>query len=200
MKLNGEEHETTLSKPYNYATFPSSTKRFEEARSLLRKMIPVARRVLGEGHEITLKMRWIYARALYMDKGHALDDHREAVATLKPANSWKRIFGPAHPETPKAQVALKRGARCAGRAPRGRRAPRDRDHSIAAPGPAIATTLPPRGHSPSCPAPFLRLELGGMLGLLRTVLISHLSHIRIRIISSSASVARRPVRRHVLEC
>ena len=32
----------------------------------------------------------------------------EAVATLESvAHSWKRIFGPAHPETPKAQAALK---------------------------------------------------------------------------------------------
>jgi hypothetical protein len=31
----------------------------------------------------------------------------EAVATLESvAHSWKRIFGPAHPETPKAQEAL----------------------------------------------------------------------------------------------
>ena len=68
----------------------------------------MARRVLGESRELTLKMRWVYARVLYLDEGASLDDRREAVATLESvAHSWKRIFGPAHPETPKAQEALK---------------------------------------------------------------------------------------------
>jgi len=41
----------------------------------LRKTIPVARRALGENNELTLKMRWIYAIALYKD---TLDDLCEA--------------------------------------------------------------------------------------------------------------------------
>ena len=54
-------------------------------------------------------MRWNYARVLCVDEGASLDDHREAVATLESVvHSWKRIFGPAHPETPKAQEAEKR--------------------------------------------------------------------------------------------
>ena len=39
--------------------------RFEEALSLLRKIVPVARRVLGEGHRVTLKTRWSYGLTLY---------------------------------------------------------------------------------------------------------------------------------------
>ena len=102
----------TLLEANNYASSLHHMKRFEEARSLLRKTMPVARRVLGDNHEITLKMRWIYARALYLDASATLDDLRESVETLESvANSWKRIFGQAHPETPKAQGALKRGAR-----------------------------------------------------------------------------------------
>ena len=108
LKLNGEEHRKTLIAAYNYAITLHHMKRFEEARWLLRKTMPVARRVLGDNHEMTLKMRWIYARVLYLDEGASLDDRREAVATLESvAHSWKRIFGPAHPETPKAQEALK---------------------------------------------------------------------------------------------
>ena len=57
--------------------------RFEEAKALLRKTMPVARRVLGESHELTLRMRWIYAKALYLDPGATLDDLREAVTTLE---------------------------------------------------------------------------------------------------------------------
>ena len=59
--------------------------RFEEAKSLLRRTIPVARRVLGEGADLTLRMRWIYAEALYKGDGATLDDLHEAVTTLEDA-------------------------------------------------------------------------------------------------------------------
>ena len=41
--------------------------RFEEAKSLFRKTIPVARRVLGDSDETTLTMRVNYAATLYSD-------------------------------------------------------------------------------------------------------------------------------------
>ena len=47
----------------------TSLVRFDEAKALLRRMVPVARRVLGENHNLTLKLRWIYAKALYEDTG-----------------------------------------------------------------------------------------------------------------------------------
>ena len=55
LELNGEEHEKTLLVANNYAASLKELGRFEEARSLLRKTIPVARRVLGEGDRLTLK-------------------------------------------------------------------------------------------------------------------------------------------------
>ena len=80
---------------------------FEEAKTLLRKMMPVARRVLGEDNALTLRMRWNYALALYRDDGATLDDLHEAVETLESvARVWTRVFGEAHPETQKAQGAL----------------------------------------------------------------------------------------------
>ena len=57
LNFKGEENQNTLIAANNYAAFLNSLKRFEEARSLLRRTIPVARRVLGESNEITLKMR-----------------------------------------------------------------------------------------------------------------------------------------------
>jgi len=73
-------------------------KRFEEARSLTRKMIPVARRVLGESHDIPLKMRKMYAEATYFDAGATLDDLREAVAMLEEIErTARRVLGGAHP-------------------------------------------------------------------------------------------------------
>ena len=38
--------------------------RYEEAKSLLRKTVSVARRVLGENNELTLRLRSNYAEAL----------------------------------------------------------------------------------------------------------------------------------------
>ena len=43
-----------------------------------------------------------------MDASATLDDLREAVETLEDvARLWKRVFGEAHPETPRVQGALK---------------------------------------------------------------------------------------------
>jgi len=82
--------------------------RHEEASSLMRKIIPVARRIFGETNITFLRMRWLYALALFKDQAATLDDLREAVTTLESvAPTWKRVFGPAHPETPSIQGALK---------------------------------------------------------------------------------------------
>ena len=56
----------------------------------------MARRVLGENHDLTLRMRHIYAKALYRDPNATLDDLREAVATLEDRTS-RRVLGGAHP-------------------------------------------------------------------------------------------------------
>ena len=82
-------------------------KRFEEAKSLLRKTMPVARRVLGESHDLTLRMRWSYAAALYEDNGATLDDLREAVTTLEDtARTARRVLGSAHPVTKEIEKSL----------------------------------------------------------------------------------------------
>ena len=74
--------------------------RFEEAKSVLRKTMPVARRVLGEVHEITLRLRWIYAMTLYDDPAATLDDLRESVTTLEDMErTARRVLGGAHPTT-----------------------------------------------------------------------------------------------------
>ena len=91
----------------NYANSLFDLQRYAEAKSLLRRTGPVARRVLGKNHEATLKMRWLYAISLYHNDRATLDDLREAVETLESvALSWKLVFGEAHPETPYVQGAL----------------------------------------------------------------------------------------------
>ena len=118
MKLNGEEDETTIWAAYNYAASLVCLERFKEAKLLLRKMIPLARRVYGEGRETTLRMRANYARSLYIDDDATLDDLREAVYTLEETTrTAQRVLGGAHPMTvdigrflPNARAALARAS------------------------------------------------------------------------------------------
>ena len=61
--------------------------------------MPVAQRVLGE-HILTIKMRIVYAYALYGDSDATLDDLREAVTTLaETSRTARRVLGGAHPTT-----------------------------------------------------------------------------------------------------
>ena len=100
LKLNGEEHTEALEAAHNYATSFINLRRFDESKALYHQAIPVARRVLGESHEVTLKMRKIFAEALYEDSGATLDDLREAVTTLEDAERIaRRVLGGAHPTT-----------------------------------------------------------------------------------------------------
>ncbi|CAH0364462.1 unnamed protein product [Pelagomonas calceolata] len=84
----------------NYAASLKDLSRFEEVKSVLRKTMPVARRVLGDGHDITLRMRGCYGETLYTDNGATLDDLREAVTTLEEIERIaRRVLGGAHPLT-----------------------------------------------------------------------------------------------------
>ena len=94
----------------------SELNRFEEVKTLMCKTISLARRVLGENHEITLRMRWNNAEALYKDASSTLDDLREAVTTLEEIEpTARRVLGGAHPTTEGIEADL-RDARAALRA------------------------------------------------------------------------------------
>jgi len=73
----------------------------------LRKTVPVARRVLGEGHQFTLLIRQNYALALYKDTGATLDNLREAVTTLEDSSrTARRVLGGAHPDVAEVEKVL----------------------------------------------------------------------------------------------
>ena len=100
LRLDGEERYMTLAAASNYAMSLVDLELFKEARLLMRKMTPVARRVLGENHDLTLQMRATYAQSLYEDPGATLDDLNEAVTTLEAtARTARRVLGGAHPLT-----------------------------------------------------------------------------------------------------
>ena len=91
----------------NYAISLGHLKRFKEAKSLTRKTILVARRVLGENHRLTLSLRWTYASTLSHSESATVADLSEAVTTLESvAMSYKRVLGTSHPETSRVQKEL----------------------------------------------------------------------------------------------
>ena len=100
LKLDGGEDESTLLAANNYAWNLEDLNRHKEAKALAHKSIPVARRILGASHLTTIRLRWIYARSLYLNDGATLDDLREAVTTLEELERiTRRVFGGAYPIT-----------------------------------------------------------------------------------------------------
>ena len=100
LRLNGKEHGSTLVDAFNYETSLVTLERYQEAKALLRKTVPIARRVLGEGDICTIRMRNIYALALYEDPVATLDDLREVVTTFEDTERTARhVLGGAHPVT-----------------------------------------------------------------------------------------------------
>ena len=101
------ESEATLQVANNYADLLKNLNRFEEAKALWRETIPVARRVLGDNREDTIRMRWNYAKALCIDEDVTFEDLREAVATLEEVERLaRRVFGGAHPFTVRIEGSL----------------------------------------------------------------------------------------------
>ena len=106
----------TPSAAQNYAASLFGLDRFEEAKLLVRKTMPVARRILGENEQLVLMMRSIYGTALYDDPAATPDDLREAVSTLEDAGGIaRRVLGGKHPTAVKIEQSL-RQARAALRA------------------------------------------------------------------------------------
>ena len=100
LKLYGEEHEHTLRAAVNYASNLVQLQRFEEAKSLLRRTLPVARRVTRDSSDLSIRMRTLYAQSLYEDDAATLDGVREAVTTLEDAvQIARRVLGGEHPLT-----------------------------------------------------------------------------------------------------
>ena len=116
MKLNGAGDIGTLVAADNYALSLLDLEHFKDAKSLMRKVLPVARRVLGEGNDLMIRMSRTYAMALYDDEDASLDDVREAVTTLEETErTARRVMGGAHPLTVDIEDEL-RDARAALRA------------------------------------------------------------------------------------
>jgi hypothetical protein len=122
VRILGKEHKATLTTAICYASTFIDLKRYAEAKALVRKWIPVARRVLGDDDENTLRLRWYYAGALWRDPCATFDDFRVAVNTLEDAERIaRRVLGGAHPLTTgiERQLGLARAALHISEAPPG---------------------------------------------------------------------------------
>ena len=96
-RILGPDAEDTLIDAINLSMSLIDAKLFEEARALLRDVIPRSRRTLGNGHDLTLTLRSCYARAIYCDTNSSRDVH-EAVAILEDVlRTTRRVFGTSHP-------------------------------------------------------------------------------------------------------
>jgi hypothetical protein len=98
VRLLGEEHKSTIIASLGRVYPLISLQHFDQAKTFLRKTMPVAQRALGENDDITLSIRLKFAEALYKDA--TLADLREAVTTLEEIErTARRVFGGAHPTT-----------------------------------------------------------------------------------------------------
>ena len=98
LRIFGEDHGRTIVSAYNCASTLGELRDYKEVKDILRRTLPVARRVLGENNETTLRMRWVYALALYANPAATFDDIREAVMTLEDMEpTARRVLGGAHP-------------------------------------------------------------------------------------------------------
>ncbi len=108
LKLKGDAHEETLREATSCAITLSNLHRYAEAKALLRKMIPVARRVLAESDDLQFRMRLACNRALCENPAKTLDDLREAVSMLEEIEpTARRVLGGAHPITVDVEANLR---------------------------------------------------------------------------------------------
>ena len=109
LKLHGKEHGRTLQAASNYVSSLIGLKRFQQAKKLLRKSIPAARRVLGESNQITLHLRCNYAQSLCCNAAATLPELREAVTTFEDVERIaRRVLGGAHPFTTGVEDSLRK--------------------------------------------------------------------------------------------
>ena len=107
LKASGEEDRRTLVAASNYATslrdlgrFEDAKSMIEDAKSVIRKTMPVAQRVLGNDDEVTLRMRVNYAQMVCKDANATFKNLNEAVDTLEEIEpTARRVFGSAYPTT-----------------------------------------------------------------------------------------------------
>ena len=104
----GVSHEDTIISGNNLVISLDKLGLGHESQPLLRdQLLPAARRSLGSDHALTLALNQNLAAALQFNPKRTRDDLLEAeTITQDVLQRRRRVFGPAHPETRKAERAL----------------------------------------------------------------------------------------------
>ena len=81
----------------------------QEAKSLLRKVLPEALRTLGPDHDTTLVFRRALVRNVGADPESSLAELRQAEADLSDVRQrTRRVFGTSHPESASCEALMGR--------------------------------------------------------------------------------------------
>ena len=90
----------------NLSVSLSQTRRITEGKAFLREQIPKARRALGAEDDTVMRLRGTYASMICMDHESSRDELVEAAAIFGELHSrTRRVYGPQHPLTARAQKA-----------------------------------------------------------------------------------------------
>ena len=98
LALGGIDDDKTLLAAANVAISLVALEQWAEAKALVRKVIPAARRALGRDHEYTMKLDSALTVALYQDDDASLGELRQAVSIAEVASRRaRRVYGNLHP-------------------------------------------------------------------------------------------------------
>mmetsp|Transcript_13385 Transcript_13385/g.39912 ORF Transcript_13385/g.39912 Transcript_13385/m.39912 type:complete len:222 (+) Transcript_13385:1-666(+) len=105
----GASHPETLRNGMNLAILLVKLKLWDDAKSLLHKLLRPAQRSLGADNETTLNIQFTLSSALLNNPNYTRDDLFEAETILQDVlQRRRRVFGLAHPQTRKSELALAR--------------------------------------------------------------------------------------------
>ena len=104
----GVSHERTILNGFNLSCTLVAQALYDEARTLLTdQLLPAARQTLGPDHDHTLDLNRNLAAALMNNPEHTCDEELEAETIMQGVvQRRRRVFGPAHPETRRAEEVL----------------------------------------------------------------------------------------------
>mmetsp|Transcript_17168 Transcript_17168/g.52155 ORF Transcript_17168/g.52155 Transcript_17168/m.52155 type:complete len:133 (+) Transcript_17168:359-757(+) len=107
VEKEGVSHLATITSALSLAVALGSLKHWDEAISLLRDQLPVAWRSLGVDHHLTLLNKITLAAGVTADPERTREDLLEADIMVQDVlKRRRRILGPAHEDTLKAESVL----------------------------------------------------------------------------------------------
>ena len=102
------EHRDTLLDSINLASSLIDDRHFAEARKLINETLPIARRVCGDAHDLTLGHRYMLPRSIVLNPDATQENLRVAKEELEDLlRTTRRVFGTSHPRVELVRNLLK---------------------------------------------------------------------------------------------